>query len=325
MARFLTDRQVAFNHEIVDAETEGRRQLDAVLQQLDERTARIDGVLARLDADTEAIRQDQRRELGRWRTDHALVERVLREVRLGGSPQEALARVGEPENGSDNLYVDFEDQHRGGADLIRRRLAEYVPDLARVADLGRVLDVGTGRGEFLEVMANAGIDAYGVDTNEASVARATERGLEAIHGDALVHLAQLPEESLAAITAFQVVEHLNFDQIETLVVEALRALRPGGLLILETPNPNNLVVGASTFYLDPTHERPLPPQLLHFVLWSRGFDPIEVRYLNAPDERFELPEAMGEQGKLLQPVIDRLNDFLFAPLDYSVIGQRVES
>ena len=93
MARFLTDRQVAFNHEIVDAEMEGRRQLDAVLQQLDERTARIDGVLARLDADTEAIRQDQRRELGRWRTDHALVERVLREVRLGGSPQEALARV----------------------------------------------------------------------------------------------------------------------------------------------------------------------------------------------------------------------------------------
>jgi SAM-dependent methyltransferase len=319
LARFLTKRQVAFNHAMLDADAADRQRLTALVERVEERSARLE----ELQVGAEAMREDQRRELGRWRTDHALVERVLREVRAGRSPQEALAGVGESWDSTDTMYVDFEDQHRGGAELIRRRLAEYVPDLARVAALGRVLDVGTGRGEFLEVMANAGIDAYGVDTNAASVARATERGLEAMHGDALAHLAELPEESLAAVTAFQVVEHLGFERLETLVVEALRVLRPGGLLILETPNPNNVIVGASTFYIDPTHERPLPPQLLHFVLWSRGFDPIEVRYVNPPAEQLELPEAMGEQGRLLQPVVDRLNEVLFAPFDYCVIGHRV--
>ena len=189
--------------------------------------------------------------------------------------------------------------------------------------LGRVLDLGTGRGEFLDVMAEAGIDAYGVDSNSVAVSRCLERGLDVVLDDALRHLEKLPESYLAAITAFHVVEHLPFEEVVGLVDHAVRVLRPGGLLIFETPNPSNLVVGASSFYLDPTHRRPMPPPLLHFALWARGFDPIEVRYLNPPPERLELPAELGEQGALLQPVVDRLNELLFSPNDYCVIGHRV--
>ena len=272
----------------------------------------------------EAMRSDQRRELGRWRTDHALVERVLREVRAGRAPQEALDEIGESWDSTDVMYVDFEDQYRGGADLIRRRLGEYVPDLAGVAALGRVFDVGTGRGEFLEVMAEAGIDAYGVDTNAASVARATERGLEAIHGDALAHLAALPEESLVAVTAFQVVEHLGFAQLETLVAEALLALRPGGLAYPGDAEPNNVIVGASTFYIDPTHERPLPPQLLHFVLWSRGLRSDRGAVRQSARGTAGATRSDGRTGQAVaagRRSTER--GALRLPFDYCVIGHRV--
>jgi SAM-dependent methyltransferase len=316
LSRFLTDRQTAYNHEVLDAIAAAQHApVEAIVD--------LRRAIEEVAANYESVRSDQRRELARWRTDHALVERVLRDVRAGTSPTVVLEQIELASAVDDDSYVDFEDQHRGGAELIRERLAAYVADLQPVASLGRVLDVGTGRGEFLEVMRQAGIDAYGVDTNEASVARATERGLEAIHADALVHLAARPEESLAAVTAFQVVEHLTYPQLQELVTQSLRALRPGGLLILETPNPNNLVVGASTFYLDPTHHRPLPPALLHFVLWSHGFDPIEVRYVNPPEERLALPATAGDEVSALQPVIDRLNEMLFAPYDYCVIGHRV--
>jgi O-antigen chain-terminating methyltransferase len=329
LGRIFTGHQRAFNHAVLDALRGQEETLARIELRTIELHARVDGLRTELDQAIESVRSDQRRELGRWRSDHALVERMLHEVRAGRAPLEVATEMsGDPAaavdpGASDDLYEEFEDLHRGSDELVRARLVAYVPELRKVAGLGRVLDVGTGRGEFLEVLAEAGIDGYGVDTNATAVERSRAKGFEVVHGDALDHLAELPPASLAAVTAFHVVEHLPFDRLLALVDHATRVLQPGGLLILETPNPTNLVVGASSFYLDPTHRRPVPPPLLHFALWSRGYDPIEVRYLNPPAERLEPPADLGGDRREWEAVFDRLNGLLFGPNDYCVIGHRV--
>ncbi len=327
MARMFTSHQVAFNHATIDVLGHQQQRIEDLTLRVDELLHRIDALRSDFERVTEEIHQDQRRELGRWRSDHALVERMLHEIRVGRDTGDVAAAFSAEDfqdpGTSDQLYEDFEDLHRGSDELVRNRLSSYVPDLRKVEARGRVLDIGTGRGEFLELMAQAGIGAYGIDTNAAAVDRCRAAGFEVLHTDALTHLAQLPEESLAAITAFHLVEHLPFEAVVAIVDHSVRVLRPGGLLIIETPNPSNLVVGASSFYLDPTHRRPWPPPLLHFTLWARGFNPIDVRYLNPPAERLELPSELGEQRKLWNDVIERLNQLLFAPNDYCVIGHRV--
>jgi O-antigen chain-terminating methyltransferase len=329
IARIFTGHQRAFNHATLDALRGQEETLARIELRTIELTARIDGMRAELDQAIESVRSDQRRELGRWRSDHALVERMLHELRAGRAPLEvATSMSGDAASAvdpgaSDDLYEEFEDLHRGSDELVRSRLTAYVPELRKVAGLGRVLDVGTGRGEFLEVLAEAGIDGYGVDTNATAVERSRAKGLEVVHADALDHLAELPPASLAAVTAFHVVEHLPFERLIALIDHATRVLQPGGLLVLETPNPTNLVVGASSFYLDPTHRRPVPPPLLHFALWSRGYDPIEVRYLNPPPEQLEAPADLGADRRQWEAVFDRLNELLFGPNDYCVIGHRV--
>lgn len=172
------------------------------------------------------------------------------------------------------FYRAFEDRERGSRELILGRLDQYRPLLQYVAGQcapARALDVGCGRGEWLQVVCSEGIDGYGVDLDAGMLEACREQGLAVEQGDALAWLAAQPDASLALITAFHVVEHLPFDSVQQLVDEAHRVLQPGGLLIMETPNPENLSVGAHTFYLDPTHERPLPPALLRFVPEFVGF------------------------------------------------------
>jgi O-antigen chain-terminating methyltransferase len=128
------------------------------------------------------------------------------------------------------------------------------------------------------------VTAYGVDVNAAFVAAGVEMGLDIRHQDAIEHLKQIPDGSLSAITAFHVVEHIPLSPLVDLVDHSLRALRPGGLLILETPNPLNVMVGAAWFHMDPTHIKPLPPPFLEFVLENRGFTGVRVLMANPPDE-----------------------------------------
>src|SRR5699024_1786382 len=149
----------------------------------------------------------------------------------------------------DELYDDLQDPVRGSRAHVTDLLAGYLPDIEGTPGSGLVIDVGCGRGEWLEVRRDNDIEAYGVDLNEAAVERCTERGLDARHEDALVHLRSLPEGSVRAITCFHLVEHLSLDTLIGLLEAALLALRPGGIFIMETPNPTNLVVGAANFYL----------------------------------------------------------------------------
>jgi SAM-dependent methyltransferase len=217
----------------------------------------------------------------------------------------------------DTFYLAFEDRFRGPRDEIRSRVSVYLPDV-RAAGAGTperpIVDLGCGRAEWLELLAAEGMTARGVDSNVATVAEARDRGLEAVEADALAHLRALPDQSCGAVTGFHLVEHLPFATVVALVDEIVRVLRPGGIAILETPNPTNLLVGAATFYIDPTHGRPLHPETLRFLVTDRGLERAEVRFLH-PLEDARLPD----EGN---PIAARLNELLYGPQDYAVLAYR---
>lgn len=177
------------------------------------------------------------------------------------------------------FYRSFEDRYRGSRELITGRLAVYRPFvralMAAIPDAGAA-DLGCGRGEWLELLADEGMPGQGVDLDDEMLVDCRTRGLAVEHGDALAWLRAQPDEHLALVTAFHLVEHVPFDTLQALIAEALRVLRPGGLLIMETPNPENLMVGTESFFLDPTHERPLPSALLSFLAGFHGFSRVRV-------------------------------------------------
>ena len=215
------------------------------------------------------------------------------------------------------LDAAFEETFRGPREEVRQRLAVYLPEVRDAfAASGRlgVVDVGCGRGEWLELMRTEGIAARGIDQNAFIVNQCRELGLDAQQGDAMKALTDQPARSLAAVTAFHLVEHLRLAEQLQLMVAAFGALAPAGLFILETPNPENLIVGAWTFYMDPTHQRPLPPTLLRFLLEAVGFEVIEVRRLHSDDDLAERAKREGWPAGV--------QELLCGPRDFGVIARR---
>lgn len=175
---------------------------------------------------------------------------------------------------SSSFYRAFEDRHRGSRELILGRLEIYLPFIEKLKELHdpcTALDLGCGRGEWLELLQNNGVEARGVDLDAGMLQACIERDLQVEQRDAIEALKALPDNSLSVVSGFHIVEHIEFSQVQLLVEQALRVLRPGGLIILETPNAENLVVGSHNFYLDPTHIRPVPHILLAFVTELAGF------------------------------------------------------
>jgi SAM-dependent methyltransferase len=178
-----------------------------------------------------------------------------------------------------DFYRQFEDRHRGSRELILSRLQIYSPFISPLKDLDdahQAIDLGCGRGEWLEFITRAGLDATGVDLDEQMLVACHERGLKTFNQDVISALKQLPENSQVLVSGFHLAEHLQFADLQLLVQEAFRVLKTGGLLILETPNPENIIVGSSNFYLDPSHHRPLPQQLLSFLPELYGFDRVKI-------------------------------------------------
>ena len=173
-----------------------------------------------------------------------------------------------------NFYKAFEDQHRGSREIIKARLGVYTPFIKKIAQLhsgATALDLGCGRGEWLELLQDLQLTATGIDLDDGMLAACRDRGLNVQTGDAIAHLKSLPAESMSIVSGFHIAEHLSLEDLQTLIQESLRVLKPAGLLILEVPNTENLVVGTSSFYLDPTHQRPLPSALLSFLVGFLGF------------------------------------------------------
>lgn len=218
----------------------------------------------------------------------------------------------------DSIYVGFEDVFRGSREEIKARQSIYLP-LLEENGIGSpempILDLGCGRGEWLESLHERDLRASGVDRNERMVDYCTSAGLQVVKSDVLPYLRTLPDASVGAVTSFHMVEHLPFGTILELVDESLRILRAGGVLILETPNPANILVGAYAFHFDPTHLKPLPSPMLRFFVEARGFCEVHVRELHPYPDSVRFPD----DGKGLAK---RLNDYLYGPQDYAVIGRK---
>jgi O-antigen chain-terminating methyltransferase len=176
-----------------------------------------------------------------------------------------------------------------------------------------VLDIGCGRGEFLEMMREAGVPARGIDLSEESVATCRHKNLEAETADLFLYLADLPEASLDGIFCSQVVEHLPPERLPEMIKLCASRLRRGGVIAIETPNPECLAIFATHFYLDPTHTRPVPHALLTFYLEEFGVGNIEVHRLSPA------VESMPSLGEL--PAAFR--DAFFGGLDYAAIGKKL--
>jgi O-antigen chain-terminating methyltransferase len=243
----------------------------------------------------------------------------------GLAPVERLIRLRD-----ERAYFELERRYRGTEDEIRRRIDGYTPYLENAGERGGVLDLGCGRGESLAVLADAGIAARGVDASAAMVARCRERGLEAEEGDLFEALAGLEPGSLGGIVSFHVIEHLPPESLDRLVRLAYRALAPSGVLILETPNPLSVVVAARSFWLDPTHRRPVHPESLELTVRLAGFDPVERLDLRPFPEEERLPEldlsALPDDQKELADRInrfrDRLDDLLYGYQDYAIVARK---
>jgi 2-polyprenyl-3-methyl-5-hydroxy-6-metoxy-1,4-benzoquinol methylase len=212
-----------------------------------------------------------------------------------------------------DFYRAFEDRHRGSRDTIQERQRAYLPflrDLAAAYPQAGVTDVGCGRGEWLELLRNEGVRAQGVDLDEGMLAACRELGLDVRRGDAVAYLQSLPADSQMAVSGFHIAEHLPFGTLRLMVAEALRVLVPGGVLILETPNPENLVVGTAGFYMDPTHERPLPHLLLSFVAEYQGFARVKTMRMQ------ESPLLAARENLALMDVLGG------ASPDYAIVAQK---
>jgi len=212
-------------------------------------------------------------------------------------------------------YARFAERFRGSADYVTASLRFYLPYFEGRT---RVLDLGCGRGEFLALLAERHVPASGIDSDPESVALCREKGLAAEQADLFAHLAGLPEASLDGVFSSQVVEHLPPARLPELVALAARALAPGGLLAIETPNPECLAIFATNFYLDPTHVRPVPSSLLHFYFQENGLTAIEVHQLAPAAEVFPEIAALGQ--------VEGLAGFqqkFFGGLDYAILGRKL--
>jgi O-antigen chain-terminating methyltransferase len=176
-----------------------------------------------------------------------------------------------------------------------------------------VLDIGCGRGEFLEMMREAGISASGVDSSEESVAICRHKGLEVQAADLFSYLADLPEASLDGIFCAQVVEHLPAGRLPEMIQLCASRLARHGVIAVETPNPECLAIFATHFYLDPTHARPVPHALLAFYLEEFGVGGIEVRRLSPAAESLPALASLPEDFR----------EAFFGGLDYAIIGRKL--
>jgi O-antigen chain-terminating methyltransferase len=243
------------------------------------------------------------------RLEHeGMIHRELRTLRQRGVPT-AAAAVSAPAPALRMDYAHFAARFRGSDEYVREQQAQYVPLFAGCES---VLDIGCGRGEFLDQLRAAGVRCRGIDLDRDAVDFCRSKDHEAECADLFAYLPELADRSLDGVFAAHVIEHLPPERLPELTRLCSEKLRSGGVFVAETPNPQCLASLALHFYNDPTHIRPVPAPLLHFYLEEAGFGTIEVRYLSQAVETIpalaELPEGVRET--------------LFGGLDYAVIARK---
>jgi O-antigen chain-terminating methyltransferase len=307
--RATADLQGAFQHRATMIESNFREIVQAqhrdYLRALDRYGVDIQ---KRLWADLEKVREQYERMI------HAEL-RLIRLRAVSAAPQPAAAVSAAPAAPAPSIssgldYSRFAERFRGTDEEIRRNMEFYRPIFAGKEN---VLDIGCGRGEFLDVMREAGVPARGIDLSGESIQQCHEKGLQAEVADLFAFLAAQPDEEFDGILSSQVVEHLPPDRLPEMIRLCTTKLGRGGILALETPNPECLAIFATYFYLDPTHTRPMPHQYLQFCMEEAGLTAIEVHRLNPAID------TMPELASLPAGFRERF----FGSLDYAIIGRKI--
>jgi 2-polyprenyl-3-methyl-5-hydroxy-6-metoxy-1,4-benzoquinol methylase len=284
-----------------------QRQLATLSKDVQERVGRL--FQKQQQVSSELVLQNQR------------LTRVLQEIQkrpeASFAADEMQVFAQEQVHALDAFYASFDEEFRGRREEIKERLRVYLPaikDCEICSEATPILDVGCGRGEWLELLKEEGLPATGIDSNSILVLQCRDRGLQVTGAELMSYLAQVSDESLGAVTGFHIVEHLPVEILVAFLNETMRVLRPGGIVIFETPNPRNVLVGSCNFYFDPTHRNPLPSEVLKFLVESRGFEGVEVLPLNPSDEA---PVAGDSE------LVQRFNQYFYGPMDYAVIGRKI--
>lgn len=319
LGRVITIPQRNFNSSILHSQRitlDGIRDMNRNTALLDRRMRQLEGELKEKSALIDYLKSGL---VTQERRVSILLEELRSQVNAGGGKEDFIENLTVPDI-LDPLYLAFENQFRGTREEIRERLLEYVP-LIRTAGAGtaerEILDIGCGRGEWLEILKDEGLVARGLDLNHVLVQECQEKGFEAVEQDALTYLRSLPDNSLGAISSFHVIEHLNFDDRIALFDECVRVLKPGGVAFFETPNPRNLLVGGCNFWADPTHLRPLYPETQQFLMEYRGFCKVDLLFLHPHEGEQRLPEEEAPQ------LASRLNEVFSCARDYTIVGYKV--
>jgi O-antigen chain-terminating methyltransferase len=176
-----------------------------------------------------------------------------------------------------------------------------------------LLDVGCGRGEWLEILRQEGVCARGVDANRAMIEECRTRKLQAFESDAIAYLRSLDAESLGSVTGFYILEHLPFPALMDLLDETVRVLKPGGVAVFETPNPGNVMVSIQKFYYEETPRQPLPSPLMRSLAEERGLCRVEILELRPTPDAVAVPKQGGD-------VAQRFDQLFYGPQDYAIIG-----
>jgi 2-polyprenyl-3-methyl-5-hydroxy-6-metoxy-1,4-benzoquinol methylase len=225
-------------------------------------------------------------------------------------------------------YVGFENQFRGSREVIRQRLETYLPYFDGASD---VLDVGCGRGEFLDLLAARGITARGLDLNHEMVEECRARGLQAVEGDAVTVLESIADGSLGGVFAAQVVEHLEPSYLLRFLELAFHKLKPGGHIVLETLNPACWVAFFESYIRDITHRWPLHPETLKYLVIASGFASASIEWRSPVPQQDRLQPVRvpadadvltSDLAEIFNANVEKLNARLFTHMDYAIVGRK---
>jgi O-antigen chain-terminating methyltransferase len=242
---------------------------------------------------------------------------VLEEKKTPSAPQ--VKEILEPLE--DWRYAGFENRFRGYEAEVKKQQVSYLPYFKKK---GKVLDLGCGRGEFLELLEKNGIRGVGIDINDQMIDICLEKGLDCQKGDILEKLAEHEDGSLSGIFSSQVIEHLSPSYLKRLLELTYFKLAPSSCLVLETINPVSVFSLVEIYFLDLSHQKPIHPQAIKFLMESTGFEEVEIIY-SSPVEKERLQDLPGsnEAATILNQNIDKLNKLLYAPSNYAAIGKKI--
>jgi O-antigen chain-terminating methyltransferase len=217
-------------------------------------------------------------------------------------------------------YAGFENRYRGSEDEVKKQLENYI-DFFRQEK--KVLDLGCGRGEFLTLLSEKGITAEGIDINEQMIDICREKNLKCSKADILDKLTEFEDGSLGGIFSSQVIEHLSPNYLRRVIELAFHKLAPSSHIVLETVNPTSVFALVQIFYLDLSHQKPIHPQALRFLLENAGFEDVEIKLSSElhKEKLQEIPTA-DEESTILNRNVDKLNKLLYSAPNYAAIGQK---